>query len=88
MSEGPEITRAGKSPTTNITLFPTVPQHPLAQPGTLRKEETRVYKHLFIADISGTRTWKMLYCNYIQGGLRGNRRLPLSCNATPIHTVA
>lgn len=88
MSEGPGITRAGNSPTTNITLFPIVPQHPLAQHGILRKEKNTVYKHLFIADISGTRTWKMLYCNFIQGGLRGNRRLPLSCTPTPIYTVA
>lgn len=53
-----------------------VPQHPYPpRPDTPRQEkETRVYKHLFIAEISGTGTWKKLYCR-IQGGLRGTRHL-------------
>ena len=58
-----------------------IPLHNLAPSG--KKKETMVYKHFFIADISGTGTWKSCIANFIQGGLRGSRFLPLSPTSIP-----
>lgn len=64
---------------------PSIPLHDLAPSG--KKKGTMVYKHLFIADISGTDTWKSCIADFTQGGLRGSRFLPLSPTSTPqIHS--